>query len=181
MATTVARFGTCAVTADGDAVCVDPELAGVLGDVSCRAVGVVGSCRKFVLGREPIVHRYHDAARCIRETAAETIVRVEIADHKAAAVEVDEGRQICRERWAIHADRNLHWTRDHAGIDLRHRFLRTAQLDHLIGHFACLVQRKLVQSGTAGRREQVEKAFALWMECHEPLIHRDGPEYDLWP
>ena len=96
-----------AVTADRDAARVDPELAGVLGDVTRRAVGVLGSRGELVLGREPIVHRYHHAARGIGEATADAIVRVEIADHEPTAVKVDQRRQIVREGGAIHAHGNL--------------------------------------------------------------------------
>ena len=48
--------------------------------------------REGVLGREPVVDREHPAAAVLGEEAAEAVVGLEVADHPAAAVVVDEQR-----------------------------------------------------------------------------------------
>src|SRR5690606_34754620 len=78
------------VASYGDATLVDGELGSLPGDPRSGDDAIVERRGKRVLGREPIVDREHGAARAIRELPAERIVRVDVADRPAAAMEVHE-------------------------------------------------------------------------------------------
>ena len=68
---------------------------------------VLDGGRERALGREAIVHREHGAARAERELAADDVVRVEVADGPAAAMEEHERRQDLIGHRAIHAHGDL--------------------------------------------------------------------------
>jgi hypothetical protein len=46
-----------------------------------------------MLGRKAVVQRQHRTAAAQRELAAQAVVRFQIADHEAAAVQVEQHRQ----------------------------------------------------------------------------------------
>ena len=69
---------------------------------------IVDRHRKRKLGREAIVDRDHGAARLHGQIATQHIMGVEVADHPAAAMKIDQHRQRagrCRQG-AIQAQRN---------------------------------------------------------------------------
>ena len=79
-----------------DPVAVRVELRAVLHDVAKRRLHVVECCRAGVLGRQPVIDRYHQTARVAGQLHAVRVVGVEVPGHEAAAVGVDD--QWCRGR-----------------------------------------------------------------------------------
>ena len=78
-----------AVAADRQAAGIDAEAGRVGCDPACGRDGVVHGGRELVLGRQPVMHRNDDAARCVGQRAADLVVALQVADHPAAAVEED--------------------------------------------------------------------------------------------
>ncbi len=98
-----------AVAADGEPRRIDPERRALPGDPGGRGEAILDRGREFVLGRQAVVDRDDGAAGGIGEMAAERVVRFDIADDPAAAVEIDQHRQVRRRRGAgaaIEAQRN---------------------------------------------------------------------------
>ena len=58
--------------------------------------------REGVFGRQPVIDREHLHARAIRQAAAMAVMAVEIAEHEAAAMEIDQQR-----RWPFDAVRRV--------------------------------------------------------------------------
>ena len=54
------------------------------------ALRVFDGSREGMLGGEPVVDRHHVRADVAAQQPAEPVVGVEVAEHEAAAVEVDE-------------------------------------------------------------------------------------------
>ena len=82
-----------AVAADGQLFGIYFQTICVAGNKRESGKAILHGRRKRGLGRFPILHREHRAARAVGERAADDIVRVEIADHPAAAVEIDQRGQ----------------------------------------------------------------------------------------
>ena len=69
---------------------------------------VVDRGRELVLRRQPVVHRDDQRARVLRQPRAEPVMRLEIALHPAAAVEVRDGRATaCRRARRVDARGDL--------------------------------------------------------------------------
>ena len=81
-----------AVTANGDPARVRAELGGVCLCPAERRLGVLDCSREWVLRREAVIRAQHMLTRMPAQQAAHLIVRVEIAEHEAAAVIVNEER-----------------------------------------------------------------------------------------
>jgi len=58
-----------------------------------RKKAIVDGSRNGASGRLAVFHREHRAARAVGERAADDVMRVQVADHPAAAVKIDERRQ----------------------------------------------------------------------------------------
>ena len=71
---------------------VTAVLAGVTGGPLQRRPCIVDSGGELVLGRQPVVDGDDDRGRRVGECAAELVVALQVADHPAAAVEVDQRR-----------------------------------------------------------------------------------------
>ena len=56
----------------------------------CGREAIVGCGGEGRLGRQPVVHRHHHAAGRVRKRSASAVVRVEVAQHEAASVKVDQ-------------------------------------------------------------------------------------------
>ncbi len=81
-----------AVAAHGDAVRVRAQLLRVLERPAQRRLAVLDRRRERVLGRQPVVDRQHVRAPVAAQQPAGGVVGVEVADHEAAAVVVDDQR-----------------------------------------------------------------------------------------
>ena len=98
---------TDTVSSDADPVRIDPELLGVRDHPLRGRPAVVERRRIVVLRSEPVVHRDDDALGPAGERARDPVVRVEAADHIAAAVEVDESPlRLGRVRGLVHPHGN---------------------------------------------------------------------------
>ena len=88
-----------AVAADRDPGRVDAQLGGVGAGPGEGGPGVLDRGREGMLGRQPVVDREHRRPGRGGEEAADAVVGVEVADHPAAAVEVDRAAAAaCRAR-----------------------------------------------------------------------------------
>jgi hypothetical protein len=74
-----------------DQLGVDAELRGVVGDPPQRGVAVLERGRVGVLGRQPVVDREHDAPHPVRDAQGGRVDAVEVAEHVAAPVQVEDG------------------------------------------------------------------------------------------
>ena len=84
------------------------------------------------------------------------------------------------ERRPIHADGNLlHGPRDDAGVDLRDGLFSAAELDHLVGYFARLVERQLLRPGPPAAASMSRNALHCGWSAMGPPYTPDRPEYDL--
>ena len=81
-----------AVAADGDPGRVAPSSA-ALATAQRAGPGVFDGGGEGVLGGEPVVHREDRGPGGVGEEAADPVVGLEVADHPAAAVEIDEQRR----------------------------------------------------------------------------------------
>ena len=82
---------TGAEPGDADAGGVDPEVAGVLVQPPQRGVAVLERGGVGVLGRQPVVDRYHDAPELEDPRAEVTVVHRVVAEHVATAVDPQHG------------------------------------------------------------------------------------------
>src|SRR5262249_41649883 len=82
-----------AVTPDNKASGVRLEFARMLAGPLGRRVTVRWSCWKFVLRRQPVIDRNHDAPGGVAHVATDAVVRVETAEHKTAAVKEHHQRE----------------------------------------------------------------------------------------
>ena len=69
------------------------EFGGMVGDPARGEHAVVQAGGEFVLGRQAIIHRDHDALRAGAQVAAHAVMRVQAAQHEAAAVEECQQRE----------------------------------------------------------------------------------------
>ena len=101
------EVATGAVAADSDALRVDAKLFRIRRHPSCRGVAVGYRRRELVFGGEAIVYRDYDSPGTMCDRGAHYIVRVQITNHPAAAMEVDQGgtRRWCIRR--VYADWDL--------------------------------------------------------------------------
>jgi hypothetical protein len=84
------EVAACAVARHRDAVGAAAQLVDVVERPLGRGHAVVVRGRERVLGGEPVAHVHHDGAQRGGQPARVAVVRVEIADHPAAAVEEDD-------------------------------------------------------------------------------------------
>ena len=91
------------IPAHRDAAGIHAQPGRVLEDPAQGGGGVVQRRGPFVFRRQAIIHRDDAKAAFMREQAAEPVMGVQIAHHKAAAMEIDQGRQ----RLAARRDRGI--------------------------------------------------------------------------
>ena len=132
-----------------------------------------------MLGREPIVDRDDHQSRFTDELAAEHVVRVEIADHPATAVEVHQRRhRRCRRgaRRPInpHRDRTDRRLGDDVGdrADLRRR--RRGRRPRLAKELTRFFRRQRVIRGPPGLDDEIEHRLRLRIQSHGHSPARDG-------
>ena len=109
-ATTAARLPPALSPPTARRLGVHAQLGGMGDDPARGRPGVVGGGGEFVLGGQAIVHRDHAGAGLRGELPAEDVMRLQIADHPAAAVEVDVDRQprgVGHSRRPVEAERDL--------------------------------------------------------------------------
>ena len=152
------------VAADGEACGIGAEGWSVVADVPEGGERIVGRGGEGMLGRQAIVDRNNLAAALVGQPPAGRIVRLDVADHEAAAVIVDQGGQ----RAGRDAERTIAATADRAAGtgeaavdrlgDLGRR--RLAVLRHLVDRLAPdgmgqgLEPRAAVLDGLAHQVEQ---------------------------
>ena len=121
-----------------------------------------------MLGREAVVDGDDLATRLVGERAAQRIMRLEIADHPAAAMEIDQ----CRHRAAgcdrgIDANGDLPLGSGNGPVfDLADRnALQIHRLRHRAIHLAAFGRRQIDQArrGRIGG-QRIEDRFRLWIE-----------------
>ncbi len=81
-----------ALAADGDAVAVDAQLPGVGVKPGERGVGILDGARKARLRSQPVIDGNDDAAEFGRQRTVRTVIDLQHAKHKAAAMQVEKGR-----------------------------------------------------------------------------------------
>lgn len=77
---------------DDDAVRVDAQLVGVLGDPAETVVAVVDRDRAAELGGEAVVHRDHNGAQPVEPLERDVDLREPVAEHPPAAVHPVDAR-----------------------------------------------------------------------------------------
>ena len=164
-ATTAARFPPARVAADREPLRVAAKPFGV----RVRPVGgserVVERRGKRVLGREAVVDREHRVTARHRKTATGCVVRVEIADHPAAAVEVDEQADARVRSWPVQASRDAARVDPADFLDLDRRRLQPRPADG-----AGRLGRRLGKRRVAERVDVVEDCFRLLVEKHHVSV-----------
>src|SRR4029450_12818757 len=83
------------IAADGEALGVGAERSRVVANVPEGRDAIIGWRGEGMLRRQPVIDRDHLAAALVGEPAARGVVRLDFADHEAAAVVVDQ-----RRRWS---------------------------------------------------------------------------------
>ena len=78
------------VPADREPLGVAAERLGVRARPRGRREGVLEAGRERMLGRQPVVDREYGVATLVGERPREVVVRLEVAEHPAAAVQEDE-------------------------------------------------------------------------------------------
>src|SRR5581483_7078914 len=78
----------------------------MLSNPLCRGIGSVERLWKFMFRGARIVHGHDQALGPIRQAAAEAIMRIQIAEHKAATMKVDQDRERAASFRGIDSDRN---------------------------------------------------------------------------
>ena len=121
-----------------------------------------------MLGRKTVIDRDHLAARLVGERAAERVMRVEIADHPAATMKIDQRRRrAAGSDGRVDTDGNVALgSGDRAVLDLADGdALQVHRLRHGAIHFAALRGRQVDQARRVrigGQR--IEDRFRLWIE-----------------
>src|SRR6185436_5813323 len=97
------------IAADGEALRIGAERRCIVADVPEGRDTVVGWRREGMLGRQAIVDRDHLAAALVGESPARRVMGLDVADHEAATVIVDQRRQRprCCALWPIAAKADL--------------------------------------------------------------------------
>ena len=169
-----------AVTADGQAPPVDAETPGLAGDPLGRRVRVFGGDGVLVLGGEAVVDARHDRSRGIGERAADAVMRLDVADHPAAAMEVDVGGEGPATRRGIAPHGDCPAVDGHPVIvdarDVLHRAERGGARAHAL---AGLGRGHLLRGRQAERRRCVEDLLGLRIEWHgasPPHLSSGGSE-----
>ena len=169
-----------AVAADREAPGIDAEPRCVGGNPPRRGDGILRGGGKFVLGCEPIVDGDDETRGGVGERSADLVVALEVADHPAPAVEVDERRL----KLVIgHALATIEPERDRAGWP--HGFER----DHLRDRLGVGLQngaRSQVRLARFGRRQRLDRraprgddqiAHLLCVGMQLLLSHARSPSY----
>ena len=96
-----------AVAGNRDAVGIDAEFVRRALHEGERCAAILDGRREFVFRRQPVVGGDDDAGRRVGEPAADLVMRVEIADHPAAAMQIEQRRSAgrCRALPAIDPER----------------------------------------------------------------------------
>ncbi len=69
-----------------------PRLSAFAADPPHGREGVLRGCGEAVLGGVPVVHRHDHRARARAKVPAQRVIRIQVAEHPAAAVEVHHYR-----------------------------------------------------------------------------------------
>ena len=146
---------------------VGTELRRMRGHPGGGREGRVDTGRELVLGRQRIGHRDHDRLRRHGERAREAVVRVEVAEHEAAAVEEHDDRQHLLRRRVVDA----HVERPHRGVDAPvgdrgHRRAGWQRREHAAHALSDRVGRERVHVGEAGGGEAIQMRLGLGMKRH---------------
>src|SRR6202012_5968218 len=161
------------IAADRDTPGIDTQCRRVIEyPAQCRG-GVVQRRRPFVFGGKTVFHRDDTKAALVCEEAAKPIMRVEIADHEAAAMEIDQ----CRHRRAASRNGSIGAgpdialrSRDLEILDLAARNILWAHQAHHAGKaFAQGAERHLPRLWAWDRRRLIEKGFHQRIEGHAVL------------
>ena len=127
--------------------------------------------RELVLGRQPIGDRDHAAAAGIGEQAAQAFMGLEVADDKAAAMEIDERRQ----RLGRRIDRRVAAVGQGSGGSGQFAVADAADR-HVLGisHFRefpqCLPtldRADLPDFRPSGRNQKIEESLRVRIEWHQ--------------
>ena len=121
--------------------------------------------RERVLGREAVVDREHVGARVPAQQPAQAVVRVEIAEHEAAAVEVRQQRLAAAVGAAVSrgivARAKRHGQVERHALDKTHRRGLAAERDG----------RGTARRARLLRRERVERRLAPTLEQRQHQLH----------
>ncbi len=125
-----------------------------------------------MFGCESVIDRDNGAARSVGEATALPVVRIEIADHESAAVEIHQHRERFILDGPINTDRNRA-TRAQERYDSESP--RRVLPDRRIQSFpdlnrAGFRKRKLLDGRCPRRRQHVKQRFGLWMESHDYCV-----------
>ena len=120
-----------------------------------------------MLWREPIIDRDHDTSRALAQIAAHRIVGFDIAERKAATVQIDQNRQRALPFGRIDPDRQARAVRvDLSIFDLFHLGAIAGGCEERPDHLARLRDRQRFERWRAGGGSLFEKCINLWIERH---------------
>jgi hypothetical protein len=101
------------------------QRSGLFPDPAEGRIGILDGGRELMLRGQPVVYGYNEDVRAVRERAAEVVVGIQVPNHPAAAVVVDEDGERRRPGGGVDTYRNLSTRpakgRVHYGV---HRFDR---------------------------------------------------------
>src|SRR5262249_33150916 len=101
------QIATSRVATDCNPHWITVELGCMLGDPLSRGVAIFGRSGELVLWGEAVVYRDHHAACAIGQAPAGGVVAIEVTNHPAAAVKVDQHWEWAVARGCVDANGNL--------------------------------------------------------------------------
>ena len=160
-----------AVAADAEPRWINFQTGRVCGNPDKRCERIIDRGRKPVLRRQPVVDRNHARTTAVGKLPAERIVGIEIADHPAAAVVVDQRGQHGVRR---HPHRPVEPQRDRTSRSRRHQVthlghLRRVRLQDGAARNHCdarIRRRLLLQRRPSRQLEEIEHFLAVGIEGH---------------
>src|SRR5581483_10028877 len=161
------KIAARAISADSDSVRIAIDRGSVCSYPFGRSKTILGRGWKFVLGCQPIIHGNDDAPGSIRQAATDAIMRIQVADHPAATVEVDEERKGSASLRGIDSDRDLApRSRNRPILDVGDRF-RCAILRHFLSlRLTQLIWRLLTDWGQVKRHRLLQIGLHMGLQRH---------------
>ena len=95
------EVGTCAVAAEREALGIEVKVSRMAPKPPQHRRAIVEGAGKPRLRSASIVDGNDRAPAAVRQPMADRVVRVEIAEHEAATVTEDDGRQSCHARGPV--------------------------------------------------------------------------------